>query len=177
MNAQDCEEGRILHKVQPDRPPQDVWWEARGEHVPLLFTWCTCEFKRLDIPSVPPAEGCLPRLILTCASDPSIRKECVCVCVCAQAFLPCHPLECVNPREILSSNWLSFAPLVRMFVCCWRFLFGCKSAGRPGGFLEPLCSPHGWAWRLRFLGLGVAAGRPPVSHTSEFLCTSFYLHG
>ena len=31
MDTQDREEGRVLHQVQPDGPPQDVWRAAGGE--------------------------------------------------------------------------------------------------------------------------------------------------
>lgn len=34
VDTQDREEGRVLHQVQPDGPPQDVWWEAGGEAGP-----------------------------------------------------------------------------------------------------------------------------------------------
>lgn len=64
MNTQDCEEGRVLHQVQPDGPPQDVWWEARGEPVPLLYTQSTGEVKWCDIASVPPTRGPSPMVIL-----------------------------------------------------------------------------------------------------------------
>lgn len=60
MNAQDCEEGRVLHQVQPDRAPQDVWWETGGEPEPLPCARSRHEVEWFDIVSVPPTRGPAP---------------------------------------------------------------------------------------------------------------------
>lgn len=54
MNAQDCEEGRVLYQVQPDGAPQDVWWETRGEPA-LLGTRSRCEVGIISMPSRAPS--------------------------------------------------------------------------------------------------------------------------
>lgn len=107
MNAQDCEEGRVLHQVQPDRSPQDVWREARGKLVRLLFRWstglvppwaqCKCEIEQFDIVSMPPTKRpspmIYPSLVGAESASDSVVRNGVDLCPRAQVFVPCHPSE------------------------------------------------------------------------------------
>lgn len=114
----------------------------------------------LTSPVCPQRRAVSPRLIPMCASDPSSRKGIPCTCPRAQAFIPCCPSERTSLRETVPSDRLSFAPLARVSMCCWRFLLGCEFAGRPGGYFgASLFSPQ-MGLGLRFPGLGSAAGRP-----------------
>lgn len=92
MNVQDCEEGRILHQVQPDGAPPDVWWETRGEPALLLCTSNRREAEWFGIISVPPTRELSPMahphiVGAESVSDPFVRKGLIRICVHKHMFL------------------------------------------------------------------------------------------